>query len=378
MGRDSSLRVCTRRHILFELELLDHDSWYYIFQKLNSTIDQNSFGLTCSTFRHIQNSRRRKSLKIPCSKGDSIVDSFIINKLLSRHTTKLETLTLCYSFGCPNITDSCLTPLLKYGSTLNSLYLDQCGSITDTGLALIASACPLLTVISLAGTSVSDDGLKVVSQSCKSLEELNLNSCQDISDHGIYYLNQNCRQLRALRISGCYNIHGAGFRECSRTLVCLEAFSCDLDPCMGVSHIVSGGGLEYLNLAFSFFKDYPSTFFLDRIGLGGFGSKLKYLNMSACCSVDDDVTLQISRGCPLLQELNLTGCNEIGISGWESIGLYCQKNLETLHVSSCNIHHCGKGLISIGASCKRLSVLFIDEFSWNRLLDDGVNDLSSL
>ncbi|XP_071741313.1 F-box/LRR-repeat protein 12-like [Rutidosis leptorrhynchoides] len=372
MGRHSrSLRLCTRRH-LFELELLDYDSWYYIFQKLNSIIDQDSFGLTCSTFRRIQNSTSRKSLKIRCSIGHTIVDSFIINKLLSRHATKLETLTLggCVR-GCQHITYSCLTPLLKYGSTLHSLYLDHCGSITDTELQLVASACRLLSVISLAYTRISDDGLKVLSKSCKFLEELNLRACDYISDHGIFYLNQNCRQLRALRIRGCYNIGGAGFRDCSPTLACLEAFDIQLEPYMGVSHIVSGGGLEYLSLGLSFFNGnrLSTNFLLDPIGLG-FGSKLKYLNISAS-RVDDGVILKISRGCPLLQEWNLTFCGGIEISGWESIGLYCQ-NLETLHVAGCDIHLCEKGLVSIGAGCKRLSLLFIDEeFSWN-------DDLTSL
>ncbi|XP_071728800.1 F-box/LRR-repeat protein 12-like [Rutidosis leptorrhynchoides] len=309
MGGDSSIRRCTRQFPL------DYDTWYCIFQKLNSLIDQTSFGLTCVTFRNIQKSTSQK-------------------------------LSLGY-FGCPHITYSCLTPLLKYGSTLQSVNLDYCSCITDTQLKLIASACPLLSVISLTLTSVTDGSLEVLSKLCKFLNEVNLFGCHLITDKGIYFLNQNCHQLRALIISECCLIRGVGFRECSPTLACLEAFSCDLD----FSRIVSGGGLEYLNLAGSTQYDFPDLTFLESIRLG-FASKLKYLNISRCSFVDEDFIIKISRGCPLLQEWNLTGCNKIGIPGWKSIGKYCQ-NLEKLHVGYCI------GLLYIGAGCKRLSVIFM-------------------
>ncbi|XP_071738418.1 F-box/LRR-repeat protein 12-like [Rutidosis leptorrhynchoides] len=361
MGGDSNIRRCTR-----QLQI-DYDIWCYIYEKLDSAIDQNLFALTCVTFRDIRNSSR-KSLKLRCSTTTDFINSSIIDKLLSRHT-QLQTLTLgCVDYCC-HIRDSCLTPLLKYGSTLHSLHLDGCASVTVTGLILIASACPLLSVISLSLTSVSNPGLRILSKKCKSLKEVNLEYCTGVTDDGIFFLNQNCRQLRVLRISGCPNITGVGFRECSPTLARLEAYNCNLDPRTGVSQIVSGGGLEYLILGRT-----PPTYLtrppvvLELIPLGGFCPKLKFLNIAWCSfSAADDVIAKISRGCPLLQEWNLTGCNGIGIYGWESIGLYCQ-NLEILHVADCK-SLCDRGLLSIGAGCKRLSVIIVDE---NQYGLDGV------
>ncbi|XP_071741338.1 F-box/LRR-repeat protein 12-like [Rutidosis leptorrhynchoides] len=354
MVAGSSLRrPCNRQQVQ-----LDYDSWYYVFQKLNSTTDKTCFGLTCTSFRDIQNSSC-KCLKIRCSDENSIVDSYIIDKLLKRHK-KLEKLTVgCRIFYCPHITDSCLNPLLKYGSTLRSLYLDQCGFITETGFSLVASGCPLLSVISLSFTHVTDGGLEILSKSCKFLDEVNLNYCIKITDNGVFFLNQNCRQLRALRISCCNRIHGVGFGVLSPSLSCLEAYNLDLDASMDVSNIVSGGGLEYLSIG----THFPTNIVLEPIGLGGFGSKLKYLNIT-CSGADDDVIVKISRGCPLLQEWNLTGCNSIGIAGWESIGLYCQ-NLKTLHVGYCK-KLCERGLISIALGCKRLSILVIEKGSQNQ------------
>ncbi|XP_071696402.1 F-box/LRR-repeat protein 12-like [Rutidosis leptorrhynchoides] len=353
MDRDSSIRRCCTRNLEINL-----DTWSYIYQKLDSHDDRTSFGLTCVSFRHIQNSSC-KSLTVRCPDANifaSPIDSLTIEKLLSRHT-QLQIFTLGCS-GCRHISNSSLTPLLNYGSTLHSLNLDGCRFITDTGLKLVASACPLLSFISLmCAVDVTDIGLEILSKSCKSLKEVNLIACHSLTDDGIFFLNQNCRQLTALRISSCIGVHGVSFRECSSTLVRLEAFCCDLDS-MGVSRIVSGGGLDYLNVGTIPLRCVP----IDLKPIG-FCSKLRYLSIAGRYFVEDDVIVKISRGCPLLQEWDLSECGRIGIPGWESVGLYCQ-NLEILHVSECD-KLCVTGLLSIGAGCKRLSVIFINERRMN-------------
>ncbi|XP_071710749.1 F-box/LRR-repeat protein 12-like [Rutidosis leptorrhynchoides] len=345
----------------------DYDTWYSIYQKINSTTDQNFFGLTCVTFRHIQNSSC-KSLKLRCRNFHSIIDSSTIHKLLNRHT-QLETLTLgCHDCdSCEHVTYSCLTPLQKYGSTLHSLYLDRCVKITDIELIFIASACRLLSVISLSFTSVSDPGLKILSKSCKFLKDVNLVHCESITDNGVFFLNQNCRQLRSLRVSCCRNITGVGFKNCSPTLACLDAYECNLDS-RAVSRIVSGGDLECLNIGVNPPPiNYERPLVVFKPDCLTFASKLKYLNVSSCSFADDDVIVKISRGCPLLQEWNLTDCNTIGITGWESIGLYCQ-NLETIHVGFC-VKLCDRGLLCIVDGCKRLSVIYIEK---SRNLLEGI------
>ncbi|PWA44833.1 F-box domain, Leucine-rich repeat domain, L domain-like protein [Artemisia annua] len=62
---------------------------------------------------------------------------------------------------------------------------------------------------------------------------------------GIRSLNQNCRQLRSLNISSCDRVNGEGFKGFS-TLACLEAYNCEF---YSMKDVVSGGGLEYLNLS---------------------------------------------------------------------------------------------------------------------------------
>ncbi|KAL7603587.1 hypothetical protein Lser_V15G16215 [Lactuca serriola] len=328
-----------------------------IYKILDLNLDQESFGLTCHCFLYIQSSSH-KTLELDCSSSASInIDSAAVDKLLNRFR-QLQSLSLS---GRENISDSSLTKLQHYGSNLHSLYLDDCReAVTDVGISYIASGCPSLSVISLARCStIKDSGLEILSESCKSLTEVNLASCVRITDRGIWALSQNCRKLRALKISQCDKIVGVSFQGCSPTLTCLEADNCAFDP-MGVTGILSGGGLEYLNLS-CLHKCSRGDGFIA-IGLG-IGANLRILDLSTCSFVTDDVISRISKGCPLLEEWNLSGCTEVDYSGWVSIGLHC-RNLVRLHVNGCEKLD-DRGLLALLKNCNRLQVIYLTKCTSN-------------
>ncbi|XP_071738037.1 F-box/LRR-repeat protein 12-like [Rutidosis leptorrhynchoides] len=257
-----------------------------IFRKLKKQEDRNSFGLTCHGFLKVQNSSQI-SLRISRNYR-SEWDSCMLEKLLNRFCN-LQDLSLA---GCKKMPDSDLIKLQKYGSTLQCLSLAFCRQVTDIGIGIIsvASHCPLLSVICLSRCSITDSGVEVLAKSCKSLIELNLASCRDITDCGIQYISKNCRQLRALKITCCTKIVGVGLRGCSSNLAILSAGHCALDS-TGVIEILSGGGLEYLNLSS---PDKESTLGkgLGIIGLG-YGANLKILDLEECKFIEDDDVIRI-------------------------------------------------------------------------------------
>ncbi|KAK4270050.1 hypothetical protein QN277_023136 [Acacia crassicarpa] len=336
---------------------LPDDCLAFIFCCLNSSIDRQSFGITCRRWLQIQNLNRR-SLQFQCSftifnhpslsMKPFCVEAFHLNRLLSRFQ-HLESLSLS---GCTDITDSGLTCVQGYGSNLQNLHLDCCSNVTDNGLTLVASGCPLLTAISLYRClKITDNGLETLANSCLSLKHVNLSYCSQICDQGLKALTQKCRQLQMVKISNCDGIAGLGFEGCSETLAYVEADSCKLTP-DGIKGIVSGGGLEYLNvscLGWSPFGD-PTA------GIG-FSSNLKFLNFRMCRSVCDASIITIAKGCPLLAEWNLALCHEVKLSGWQAIGSNC-RNLERLHVNRCR-NLCDLGLQSIQNGCKSLSILYM-------------------
>ncbi|GJQ94134.1 leucine-rich repeat domain, L domain-like protein [Tanacetum coccineum] len=320
---------------------LHDDTLYLIFGKLDTKVDQDYFGLTCHRFLDIQNSSRK------CLELGYNSNSFMLDKLLKRFR-QLESLSLK---GCTYVFGSCLSRLQTCGSKLHAIYLVRVICFGKRTLSYIASGCPLLSVISICSCNITDKGLKILSK-CKYLKDVELlpDLCDSITDSGSQSLIQNCRQLRTLNIGNCPGIVGVGFQGCSPTLSCLVATNCSLSS-TGIAHILSGGGLEYLN--FGSVKCTGDNG-LATIGLG-FAANLKVLDFNLCSFVTDDVVLSISKGCPMLQVWNLSYCDKIGTSGWYPIGWYCE-NLEILHVNECYSFN-NEALIALGDGCKRLSII---------------------
>lgn len=337
---------------------LPDDCLVIIFHGLDSRIDRDSFGLTCRRWLHVQDFNRQ-SLQFECSstalrplssstKGFDI-HTFHLHRLLRRFQ-HLKSLSLS---NCSELSDSGLTRLLSYGSNLQKLNLDCCLKVTDYGLSLVASGCPSLMSISLYRCpGITDKGLDTLASACLSMKYVNLSYCSQISDNGLKAITHWCRQLQAINISHCEGLSGVGFEGCSKTLAYVEAESCKLKQ-EGVMGIVSGGGIEYLDvscLSWSVLGDpLPGI---------GFASCLKILNFRLCRTVSDTSIVAIAKGCPLLEEWNLALCHEVRVPGWRTVGLYC-RNLKRLHVNRCR-NLCDNGLQALREGCKNLSILYLN------------------
>ncbi|KAI3937239.1 hypothetical protein MKW92_051288, partial [Papaver armeniacum] len=168
--------------------------------------------------------------------------------------------------------------------------------------------------VSLESTYITDEGLEALEKYCASLDTVNLSWCHSITDSGISSLLQNCRELFALDINFSSNITGIGFLGCPHALTYLKANGCKLTP-EGISAIINGDGLEYLQLA------TPNE--LSEVGEG-------YMNIEA--------VLTVLKGCPLLQYLAISNFVEvIQPEGWEAIRRNCKncKNLTSLRLYGC-------------------------------------------
>ncbi|KAF2289026.1 hypothetical protein GH714_024206 [Hevea brasiliensis] len=231
----------------------------------------------------------------------------------------------------------------------------KCGVHIDNGLSLVATGCPSLMVINLSRCNITDVGLEALANGCPALKQINLSYCPLVSDSGLRALSQACHQLQTVKMSCCREINGIGLTGCSPTLAYIDAESCNLET-KGIMGIVSGGGLEYLNVSGISCSIHEDG--LAAIG-SGFATRLKILNLRMCRTVGDHSIMAIAKGCPLLQEWNLALCHSVMISGWKSIGSNCKK-LEKLHVNRCR-NLSDHGLQALREGCKRLSVLYISK-----------------
>ncbi|KAJ0234081.1 F-box/LRR-repeat protein 12 [Hirschfeldia incana] len=340
---------------------LPDDCLSFIYQRLDNLDDHDSFGLTCHRFLNIQNTNRR-SLQFQCSlsllnnppspfsQTNPHVNSDHLHSLLTRFQW-LEHLSLS---GCTLLNDSSLTSLRFPGARLLSLHLDCCYGVSDDGISTVASFCPNLREVSLYRCSISDIGLETLARAASlRLRCVNLSHCPLVSDHGVRALTQACLQIESVKISNCKSITGVGFSGSSPTLGYVDAERCQVEP-KGIAGIVSGGGIEFLNVSGA--VCYIGKDDLVPIG-SGIASKLRVLNMRMCRTVGDESVIAIAKGCPLLQEWNLALCHEVKVAGWEAVGKWCRK-LEKLHVNRCR-NLCDQGLLGIRSGCKSLRILYM-------------------
>ncbi|KAK7854442.1 f-box/lrr-repeat protein 12 [Quercus suber] len=312
----------SRDSISFILNLPD-DCLFLIFQWLDCSCDRESFGLTCRRWLNIQN-LSRQSLQFQCSVTNfaqlirsTLSQTIPINSFhLCRLFTRFQYLQSLSLSGCTQLLDLDLRQLEHCGSNLRTLFLDCCLEITDRGLFLV--------VLSVLGLHLA--------KACSALKDVNLSYCANISDHGLKAVTQGC-------------LSGIGFKGCSSTLAYIEADSCKLEP-EGIMGIVSGRGLEYLNISGVSCRIKGGD--LAPIGTG-FASSLKILNLRMCRAVGDESIM--------LQEWNLALCHGVTITGWKAIAFNCH-NLEKLHVNRCR-NLCDDGLLALRDGCSRLSVLYI-------------------
>ncbi|KAI3843478.1 hypothetical protein MKW92_000630 [Papaver armeniacum] len=323
---------------------LPDDCLNLIFKRLDTKEDRNSFGLTCHQWLHIQNSNHeslwfRNNYKpageYPKISPESL--AIITCRLLIRFQ---HLKNLCLG-RLPRITDVDTLKSQSFSSNVETLYLDSYSDnspdYSDTQLCLIFSWFPRLTFISLYDSDIADNGLETLAKCCPSLKTVDLSNCCSITDSGLSFLIQKCRQLYSLCIVSCSDITGIGFLGCAQTLTRLQAGGCKLKP-EGIRAVVSGGGLEYLDLK------TPADW-LDGVDEEG-------------CIINTEAVITISKGCPLLKELFLSNCEEVELQGWEAIGLDC-KELESLFVMGCQ-QLCDMGLQAIWDGCNKLSELYID------------------
>lgn len=82
---------------------------------------------------------------------------------------------------CRCVTDQGVAYLRKL-KRLEDISLLGCYSVVDKGIELLVKGCINLKKINLSGTYVGRDGLKSISNRCKSLEHILLHNCKLLSD----------------------------------------------------------------------------------------------------------------------------------------------------------------------------------------------------
>ncbi|CAB4000465.1 AMN1 homolog [Paramuricea clavata] len=93
---------------------------------------------------------------------------------------------------------------------MRSLNLSSC-EITDGGLAVIADRCKSLSKLDLNAENepridITSNGITALSQSCKMLQTIYLRRCLTMNDDAVVAIATNCPYLTNLNLGGCHQL----------------------------------------------------------------------------------------------------------------------------------------------------------------------------
>ncbi len=189
---------------------------------------------------------------------------------------------------------------------LESLDVDGCPDVSDTGIIAVAKASPRLRFVDLQGTKVTDASLRALAK-CPELTQLFVQGCA-VSDVGLAAVAEGPagRSLRSIRLWGCSMVSESGV-------------SWLVQSCPAIENI----DLGQLPL--------PTAALLKTaVSLRG----LRSLCLDGMTSLTPQALSCFASSCPLLEEVDLSGCINIDDASLADL-LALARGLRVLHLSGC-------------------------------------------
>ncbi|XP_014501469.1 EIN3-binding F-box protein 1 [Vigna radiata var. radiata] len=225
--------------------------------------------------------------------------------------------------GCPNVknfqlrkcaylSDKGLVSLTRAALSIESLKLHECHRITQIGLFGVFFHCAaklkVLTLISCYGIKDLEMDLPAISPS-ESFWSLTIRDCPGFGDANLALLGKLCPRLKHVELSGLQRVTDVGFLpllECSET----GLTTVNLRGCLNVT---------------------------DRVVLSivnSYGWTLQVLCLDGCTRVTDASMMAIAGNCPVLSDLDVSKC-AITDTGIVALASGKQFNLEILSLAGC-------------------------------------------
>ncbi|KAL0712364.1 hypothetical protein Bca4012_019342 [Brassica carinata] len=254
-------------------------------------------------------------------------------------------------------------------SSSSTTHDDDLSSVVDPDriLQLIAQKYPNLRRIAVLGAS--EYGLATLSDTCRTLQELELHSCGDLSLKGV----SGCVNLQVMKLTAAARrmMDGLNFNSSSSSVVvsdigltilaqnCKRLVKLELCGCEG-----SYDGVKAIGECCQMLEEL--TFQDHRMDAGwlaalSFCANLKTLRLRSCKSIDSDPGLDEHLGvCPMLQELHLERCHLRDMKSTKSLFLVCA-HVQDIVLRNCWGFH--DDLFAFASLCRRVKLLYLEHCS---------------
>nr|XP_056702452.1 dynein regulatory complex subunit 6 [Euleptes europaea] len=255
--------------------------------------------------------------------------------------------------GSNRITDRSFNLMSKHWPFLDRICMADCQKITDTGLRLIA---PLsnIAVLNLSDCMrISDAGLKSFIEGFAGsvIRELTLANCSTITDNSLIKIAQSCTKLVYLNLRSCQGLTDTGIEVLAMlpSLTHINISGIDFSD-----HTLESLGRNGKIKEISISECKP----ISDTGIKRFcmdAKNLDYMDMSFCQQLTNHSIKHLSFNCHKLTSLSMVGCSRVTDVGVQYLGAMCPY-LHYLDISGC-INITDKSLKSLRKGCLQLRIL---------------------
>ncbi|XP_075216696.1 F-box and leucine rich repeat protein partner of paired [Lycorma delicatula] len=130
-----------------------------------------------------------------------------------KYLAKMSSLRELNLRSCDNISDIGMAYLAEGGSRITSLDVSFCDKIGDQALVHVSQGLFNLRSLSLSACEISDEGVCRIAKTLHELDTLNIGQCSRITDRGLHAVAESLRHLRCIDLYGCTRITTAGLER---------------------------------------------------------------------------------------------------------------------------------------------------------------------
>lgn len=267
--------------------------------------------------------------------------------------------------ACANIGNESLQAIGQYCSNLKSISIRDCPLIGDQGIAsLFSSTSYTLNKVKLQGLNVTDVSLAVIGHYGREVTDLMLTGLKNVTERGFWVMGNGhgLQKLRSFALTSCHGVTDVGLQSIGKGCPNMRKFC--LRKC---SFLSDQGMVSFAQAAISIENlQLEECHRITQLGLFGTilncGAKLKALSLLNCLGIKDlnlnlpslspcksllslsirncpgfgnaSLTL-LSKLCPQLQHVELSGLSGITESGLLPLLKNCEAGLAKVNLSGC-------------------------------------------
>lgn len=276
---------------------------------------------------------------------------------------------------------------------LERLRMGRCRNVTDIGIGCIAVGCRKLREVSLKWClNVGDLGAELIAVKCKEirsldlsylpitkkcltpilklkyLEELILEGCFGIEDNCLADLKQGCKSLQTLDLSSCQNVSHVGLSSLTSGTECLRQLIFAYGSPVTIDFVDS---LQRLSMLQSIKLDGSLVTSSGLRAIGNWCVSLREISLSKCVGVTDDGLSPLVMKHKDLRRIDITCCRKITDVSISHITTSCIA-LTSLRMELCTLVR-REAFVLIGQNCHFLEELDLTD---NEIDDEGLKSIS--